>query len=75
MTTVGLFILRAKRPDAERPYRAIGYPLLPALYLCLTTAVMVLILLSPSSRQDAFIGLALVVLGAPVYWLWRSMKR
>ena len=75
LTTVGLFILRAKRPDAERPYRAIGYPLLPALYLCLTTAVMVLILLSPSSRQDAFIGLALVVLGAPVYWLWRSMKR
>ncbi|HEY0789109.1 MAG TPA: amino acid permease, partial [Thermoanaerobaculia bacterium] len=45
-TTIGLFVLRAKRPDAERPYRAIGYPVLPALYLALTTAVMFLILLS-----------------------------
>src|SRR5262249_51941393 len=57
LTAIGLFVLRAKRPDAERPYKAFGYPVLPALYLVLTTVVMLLILLSPSSRQDAFLGL------------------
>jgi APA family basic amino acid/polyamine antiporter len=74
LTTIGLFVLRAKRPDAERPYRAIGYPVLPALYLVLTTVVMLLILLAPSSRQDAFLGLTLVVIGVPVYFLWRRVE-
>jgi len=74
LTTIGLFILRAKRPDAERPYRAFGYPVLPALYICLTTLVMLLILLSPSTRQDAFLGLALVLIGIPVYFLWRRVE-
>ena len=74
LTTIGLFVLRAKRPDAERPYKALGYPVLPALYLVLTTVVMLLILLSPSSRQDAFLGLALVVIGIPVYFVWRRVE-
>ena len=74
LTTIGLFILRAKRPDAERPYRAVGYPILPALHIALTTAVMLLILLSPSTRQDAFLGLALVLLGIPVYFIWRKVE-
>src|SRR5438477_5732636 len=69
LTTIGLFILRAKRPDAERPYRAFGYPVLPALYIGLTTLVMLLILLSPSTRQDAFLGLALVLFGFAVDFL------
>jgi basic amino acid/polyamine antiporter, APA family len=74
LTTIGLFILRAKRPDAERPYKALGYPMLPAVYIALTTLVMLLILLSPSTRQDAFLGLALVVIGVPVYFLWRRVE-
>ena len=74
LTTIGLFILRAKRPDAERPYRALGYPVLPAVYIALTTLVMLLILLSPSTRQDAFLGLALVLIGIPVYFLWRRVE-
>ena len=74
LTTIGLFILRAKRPDAERPYRAIGYPVLPALYVVLTVVVMLLILLSPATRQDAFLGLVLVLLGIPVYFVWRKAE-
>src|SRR5438045_2952529 len=74
LTTIGLFILRAKRPEVERPYRAVGYPVLPALYILLTTAVMLLILLSPSTRQDAFLGLVLVLLGIPIYFLWRKVE-
>jgi APA family basic amino acid/polyamine antiporter len=74
LTTVGLFILRVKRPDAERPYRALGYPFLPALYIVLAASVMVLILLSPSSRQEAISGLVLVIIGIPVYFLWRKVE-
>lgn len=74
LTTIGLFILRAKRPDVERPYRAFGYPVLPALYVVLTTAVMVLILMSPTTRQDAFLGLAIVIIGVPVYFIWRAVE-
>jgi APA family basic amino acid/polyamine antiporter len=75
LTTVGLFILRATRPDLPRPYRAIGYPVLPALYIALTTAVMVLILLAPATRMQAFFGLVLVLLGIPIYFLWRGTAR
>ena len=74
LTTIGLFILRAKRPNAERPYRALGYPVLPAVYVALTTLVMLLILLSPSTRQDAFLGLVLVLIGIPVFFLWRKVE-
>jgi APA family basic amino acid/polyamine antiporter len=74
LTTIGLFILRAKRPNVERPYRTVGYPVLPALYIVLTTVVMLLILISPSTRQDAFLGLAIVILGIPVYFLWRGVE-
>jgi APA family basic amino acid/polyamine antiporter len=74
LTTVGLFILRAKRPDIERPYKAVGYPFLPALYIMLAGGVMVLILLSPTSRMQALFGLALVVIGVPVYFIWRMVE-
>jgi len=74
LTTIGLFILRAKRPEVERPYRALGYPVLPAIYIALTTLVMLLILLSPATRQDAFLGLVLVLIGIPVYFLWRRAE-
>jgi APA family basic amino acid/polyamine antiporter len=75
LTTVGLFILRKNRPDAPRPYRAIGYPVLPALYVVLTTVVMVLILASSTTRQDAILGLGLVLIGIPVFYLWRRAER
>jgi APA family basic amino acid/polyamine antiporter len=75
LTTIGLFLLRAKRPDVPRPYRALGYPALPALYVALTTIVMILILASPTTRQDAFLGLVLVLVGIPVFYLWRRTER
>ena len=73
LTTMGLFILRAKRPDAERPYRAIGYPLLPGLYILLAAAVSVILLIAPKTRTEALSGLALVLLGIPVYFIWRRV--
>jgi basic amino acid/polyamine antiporter, APA family len=74
LTTIGLFILRRTRADVPRPYRAIGYPVLPALYIVLTTIVMILILASPTTRQDAILGLVLVLIGIPVFYLWRRTE-
>lgn len=73
LTTVGLFILRAKKPDMERPYKAVGYPVLPALYIALAGGVMVLIALAPTSRFQAMAGLGIVLVGVPVYFSWRKL--
>jgi APA family basic amino acid/polyamine antiporter len=73
-TTIGLFILRKKLPDAERPYRAVGYPVLPGLYIVLALTVAVVLLISESTRAQALSGLVLVALGIPVYFLWRRKE-
>ncbi len=74
-TTAGLFILRARRPDLPRPYKAAGYPVLPALYILLCCSVMVLLLLSPTTRTESISGLVLVLIGIPVFYLWRGVER
>jgi APA family basic amino acid/polyamine antiporter len=73
VTTVGLFVLRVRRPDADRPYRAVGYPYLPALYIVLSSAVAIALLIADKTRAQAVIGLAIVCLGVPIYFLWRSL--
>jgi APA family basic amino acid/polyamine antiporter len=75
LTTIGLFILRRTRPDAERPYRAIGYPVLPALYILLAAAVALILLIAERTRTEAVGGLVLVLIGVPVYFLWRKLER
>jgi APA family basic amino acid/polyamine antiporter len=75
LTTIGLFILRRTRPDAERPYRAIGYPVLPALYIVLAASVAVILLIAERTRTEAVGGLVLVLIGVPVYFLWRKLER
>ncbi len=74
LTTIGLFILRSKRPDAERPYRAIGYPVLPALYIVLASTIAVVLLIADKTRAQALSGLVLVAIGVPVFFLWRAVE-
>lgn len=74
LTTIGLFILRNKHPEIERPYRAVGYPVLPALYVLLAGAVAIILLLAPQTRTQAFSGLVIVLIGIPVYALWRRVE-
>jgi basic amino acid/polyamine antiporter, APA family len=69
LTTIGLFILRRTRPDAERPYKAFAYPVLPALYIVACVSVAVILLLADKTRAQAVSGLVLVLLGLPVYLL------
>jgi APA family basic amino acid/polyamine antiporter len=73
MTTVGIFVLRAKRPDADRPYRAFGYPFVPALYILAAAAIMLVLLLYQT--QTAGAGLVIVLIGLPVYFLWSWWSR
>ncbi|HJU74944.1 MAG TPA: amino acid permease [Gemmatimonadaceae bacterium] len=73
LTTIGLFILRSKRPDLPRPYRAVGYPILPATYIALAFAVAVILLVAEKTRAQAVSGLMLVLLGIPVYLMWRRL--
>src|SRR6266478_484326 len=68
MTTIGIFVLRVKRPDAERPYRAFGYPFVPALYILVAAAIMLVLLLYQTQTSGA--GLVIVLIGLPVYFLW-----
>ena len=71
LTTVGLFLLRAKQPDVARPYRAVGYPALPALYIAAASVICVSLLIADKTRAQAFSGLVLVLIGIPVFYLWR----
>jgi APA family basic amino acid/polyamine antiporter len=71
LTAASLFTLRRRAPAAERPVKAVGYPVIPALYL-LATATLCVDLLFTQTRF-AGIGLIIVALGVPVYFGWRAM--
>ena len=72
VTAIALFALRRNRPDLPRPVRAPGYPWLPAIYVVLTSLIAINLLLQEATQTYSFLGLALVVLGVPVYYGWRK---
>lgn len=72
LTVVGLFVLRRTQPNAERPYKALGYPWVPALYVVLCAAVMLdLLIVKPVYTWP---GLIIVLSGIPVYWIWQRTR-
>jgi basic amino acid/polyamine antiporter, APA family len=68
LTIFGLFVLRRTHPDAVRPYRAIGYPVLPAIYIVM--ALFIDVVLLRYKPQYTWPGLIIVLVGIPVYYLW-----
>jgi APA family basic amino acid/polyamine antiporter len=68
LTIAGIFVLRIRRPNADRPYKAFGYPVVPLLYILAATGIMGVLLLYET--QTAGMGMIIVLLGVPVYWLW-----
>lgn len=70
LTIAGLFVLRYKQPNAERPYKAFGYPVLPAVYIVMAVFIDVVLLLY--KPQYTWPGLIIVLLGIPVFYIWRS---
>lgn len=73
LTIAGVFVLRRTRPDMDRPYKAFGYPVLPALYIAVAGLIEVLLLLYKPNYT--WPGLIIVLLGIPVYFLWRARDR
>ena len=70
LTIIGLFVLRRKRPDVERPYKAFGYPIVPALYIL--GAAVILAVLFIYQTATTWPGLIIVLTGVPIYFLWRK---
>lgn len=70
LTIAGIFILRKKRPDLHRPYKALGYPVIPAVYILLATGFCVSLLVYRPTYS--FWGLVIVLLGVPLYYLARK---
>jgi basic amino acid/polyamine antiporter, APA family len=73
LTVSGVFILRRKKPDAERPYKAFGYPVVPALYVLAALAIAVDLLIFKSGYTLP--GLGIVLLGVPVFFAWRTLAK
>jgi APA family basic amino acid/polyamine antiporter len=73
LTIGAVFVLRRKRPNAERPYRAWGYPIVPFLYILTALSIMLILILYQT--QDTWPGLVIVLLGVPVYFLWERQSR
>ena len=73
ITIAGVFILRKKEPDLERPYKAFGYPIVPALYILITAAICIDLLYFKT--QNTGMGLLIVLLGIPVYYYMLSRKK
>lgn len=73
ITILAIFILRVKKPEINRPYKAIGYPVIPAIYILITVTIMMILLIYKPGYT--FPGLIIVLLGIPVYYLWRRYNK
>ncbi len=70
ITILAIFVLRVRRPDIHRPYKAFGYPVIPAIYILTTVSIMIILLIFKPNYT--FPGLIIVLLGIPVYYLWKK---
>jgi APA family basic amino acid/polyamine antiporter len=72
LTVAGLFLLRRRRPDLDRPYRVTGYPFVPLLFL--VTAVFFLIFIAIGDPRNSGFGILIILTGVPLYLYWRRKK-
>ncbi len=73
LTVSGLFVLRVKRPEWNRPYKALGYPVLPAIYVLLAAVVSYFMLVN--NNTNCLRGLAIMLIGIPVYYIFKRTNR
>lgn len=72
LAIAAVFVLRVKQPNAERPYKAFGYPIIPALY-CIGAAI-ILVVLFVYQTTATWPGLLIVLTGVPVYFIWKGLS-
>ena len=70
LAITAVFVLRVKQPDAERPYKAFGYPIVPALYVIGASVILVVLFIYQTTAT--WPGLLIVLTGVPVYFIWRG---
>ncbi len=73
LTVAGVYVLRRKRPDLERPYRTWGYPVVPALFLLASLGMLANSLVT--DPRDTGVTLLVIVVGIPIYYVWRRLTR
>lgn len=73
LTILAIFVLRIKKPDIPRPYKALGYPVIPAMYIFTTVLIMVILLIYKPVYTAS--GLGIVILGIPVFYIWRRYSK
>src|SRR5919202_3511139 len=73
LATASVFVFRRRQPDAERPYRTWGYPVVPVIFLLVTAGLLYNTVMT--SPRQSLIGLGLIALGLPVYWYWSRNNR
>ena len=72
MTTAAVFVLRRKRPDLHRPYRTLGYPVIPALFVIAALLIEVVTLIH--SPRESILGIILIAAGLPFYFVWKQRR-
>jgi APA family basic amino acid/polyamine antiporter len=73
LTIIGIYILRVKRPDSERPYKAFGYPFLPAVYILMGICFCTLLIIY--KPNFTWPGLIVVITGVPVFYMWKAFDK
>jgi APA family basic amino acid/polyamine antiporter len=73
LTVAGIYRLRKSQPDTERPYKAFGYPILPAIYMICASAIALVLLIYKS--ENTLPGLLVVLLGIPVYYFTQKSAK
>jgi APA family basic amino acid/polyamine antiporter len=71
LTILGIIVLRYKRPNAERPYKAFGYPVVPILYIIGATVILTILFVYQTATT--WPGLIIVITGIPVYFIWSKL--
>lgn len=71
LTIIGIFLLRRRQPDTERPYKAFGYPIVPGLYVI--GATVILVVLFAYQTATTWPGLMIVLTGVPIYFVWKFL--
>ena len=74
LTIAGIFVLRKKQPNAERPYKVVGYPFLPAIYIIVAVAISADLLIDKSTQNQTWPGIIIVLIGLPIYYLVRKKQ-
>lgn len=72
LTIIGIFVLRKTKAEVDRPYKAIGYPWLPTLYVLIAAAISVILLVY--KPRYTWPGLIIVLLGIPIYFIWKKVR-